>query len=93
MGEPRVNDGGPAYPQPREFMDQGLSVRDVFACHALPLAGKGLSIAGVARMAYEVADAMIARRARDYARAAAATLPEPVADPDLPWTLDEEPTP
>lgn len=79
MADRRVNDGGPAYPQPREWMEQGLTVRDVFAAHAIA----GLVCTAIPSMiapdmlaskAYDIAAAMIARRARDYATAAAASL-------------------
>jgi len=68
MAEQRDN-GGPAFPQTltveQEFVgSEGLSLRDYFAAQALARIGAKpeLPISEHARLAYEVADAMIAER-------------------------------
>lgn len=72
-------DGGPAFPQsdlsgygmgPAEVQNQGMSLRDWLAGQAL--AGwmasfgpdDGVKASGVAQLAYELADAMLAARAK-----------------------------
>jgi hypothetical protein len=66
----RLNaDGGPAFPDHAlPHRHNGMSLRDYFAGQALTLIGRMIRVGSpkdtptVARMAYEIADAMIAER-------------------------------
>jgi len=68
----QTNDGGPAYPVPIDHWESGMTLRDYFAGQALGeviayFADKHLirnetEPEGFARIAYEIADAMIAAR-------------------------------
>jgi hypothetical protein len=67
-----INDGGPAFPSTIQYFpddknaneEQGMTLRDWFAGQALAgmLIGEWLSDKGVATLAYEYADAMLAAR-------------------------------
>lgn len=72
---PVTRDGGPAFPQPPVKWNDGngdcvvlgsvgMSLRDVFAAAALPIASKGGNRTGeaIAKRAYYLADAMLAER-------------------------------
>ena len=68
-----INDGGYWYPSLISYAhaaDRGATVRDVFAAHALAgLVAANPSVispAMIAEKAYTVADALVAKRARDY---------------------------
>jgi hypothetical protein len=75
MGDRIVNksDGGPAFPRLISgdrigffFPQDGMSLRDYFAAAALPLIdmGEARSNASLARIAYEIADAILEERAK-----------------------------
>ena len=62
----------PAFPSPSGFSYKGLSVRDYFASHAMSgmLAAPTVTLDGdgynrIARVAYEIADAMLAARGEE----------------------------
>jgi hypothetical protein len=67
-----LNDGGPAFPQygpspmayDRTLSQGGMSLRDWFAAHALPIAANtsNRSAPDIAKRAYYIADAMLAER-------------------------------
>lgn len=66
MTEP-INDGGPAFPVPYEFMGPGMSLRDYFAAKAMQgmLADpEVIPNMGTAQTAYEMADAMLRARSQ-----------------------------
>jgi len=64
-----INDGGPAYPTPAGVQhNDGMTIRDVFAAAALPVAWKAYESFAVigdnanqelAKAAYQIADAML----------------------------------
>jgi len=75
MNNPTINDGGPAFPIPTEFMTtehQGMTLRDYFAGQtavalatpqAITLIGqKRMTSLQLATACYDFADAMIAAR-------------------------------
>lgn len=62
-----INDGGPAFPVPYEFMGPGMSLRDYFAAKAMQgmLADpEVIPNIGTATTAYEMADAMLRARSK-----------------------------
>jgi hypothetical protein len=65
-----VNDGGPAFPNPAAFMQNGLSLRDYFAAMALTRTQNDdaentvADQRALARWAYAMADAMLVERAK-----------------------------
>ena len=65
--------GGPAFPMPltidqsgtpAAYAEFGMTLRDYFAAKALPILREGLSAKYLAQRAYEIADAMLAERAK-----------------------------
>jgi hypothetical protein len=68
----RLDDGGPAFPTDHDHRSKGLisirvrggmSLRDYFAAHALAvIPGDLAEPAAIARDAYRIADALLARR-------------------------------
>lgn len=74
----QINDGGPAFPSTRRqrcpnceapisprLNGNGMTLRDWFAGQAVATArGMALSVEGIAKHAYELADQMIAERER-----------------------------
>jgi hypothetical protein len=69
-----INDGGPAFPNTEPNGDtahEGMTLRDYFAAQAMTLVandyhldGSLINNAGLALQCYEIADAMIAARAK-----------------------------
>jgi len=62
-----INDGGPAFPVPYEFMGTGMSLRDYFAAKAMQgmLADPDVTPnMRTAQTAYEMADAMLRARSQ-----------------------------
>lgn len=66
------NDGGPAFPAPagvQHITTQGMTLRDYFAAAALQAEWMDeYSVLKKTRLAYKVADAMLAERARKEAQ-------------------------
>lgn len=69
----KINDGGPAFPYTDTGVENGMTLRDYFAAQSLSLGGEFFhnidnalfgqdSVKRCARIAYEIADAMLKER-------------------------------
>lgn len=63
----KTTDGGPAFPSHGsmgEVTHEGMTLRDYFAAKAMTRIESRLRVDHIAEMAYEMADAMLAERAK-----------------------------